>query len=272
MDAPAAYLNKLDRQRKIAERLALFSPSEVFQQAASALSRTDAPAYGRFMDQTRRYREILITYFRDKKIFESFKYFTREDPAKMLTADEIVRIRTGGRFNSLQEYDSWANEHNGDFSPLRKVDIPGTSPWSYSPLDQSDVPKFQFEPSTLAGDVKRSFGHIAGLAFGALLLFFLSFVSFSRYDAGIMITHIIMHELRHHILSLRLHLALILTVMLFGVGTAAYVKNQRASLEEYRSSRRKRPKTSEEKRKQPFGLRHVRSVFLPVAERQRVYR
>ncbi len=178
-----AYLNKLDRQRKIAERLALFSPSEVFQQAASALSRTDAPAYGRFMDQTRRYREILITYFRDKKIFESFKYFTREDPAKMLTADEIVRIRTGGRFNSLQEYDSWANEHNGDFSPLRKVDIPGTSPWSYSPLDQSDVPKFQFEPSTLAGDVKRSFGHIAGLAFGALLLFFLSFVSFSRYDA-----------------------------------------------------------------------------------------
>ncbi len=49
-----------------------------------------------------------------------------------------------------------------------------------------------------------------------------------------MITHIIMHELRHHILSLRLHLALILTVMLFGVGTAAYVKNQRASLEEYR--------------------------------------
>jgi ABC-type transport system involved in multi-copper enzyme maturation permease subunit len=178
------YLDKLDRQRKLADHLALLSPSEVFQQAASALCRTDVSSYSFFMDETRRYREQLINFFREKKIFESFAYFTHEDPAKFMTADEIVRIRTGGRFQTLREYTAWAEaQHTWSFAPLRKVDIPGTNPYQYASLDLSDVPQFHGKPPSLAGDVKRSLPGLAGLALGGLLLFFLSFVSFSRYDA-----------------------------------------------------------------------------------------
>jgi ABC-type transport system involved in multi-copper enzyme maturation permease subunit len=49
-----------------------------------------------------------------------------------------------------------------------------------------------------------------------------------------MIIHIIAYELRHNILSLRLHLALLLTFVLFGIGSAAFVANQRISNTEYR--------------------------------------
>lgn len=177
------YMEKLDRQRLLAERLALFSPTEIFQQAASALCRTDVPSYYRFMEETRQYREQMIRFFTDKKIFESYRYFTREDPAKFLTADEIVRIRTGGQFQNLQEYEAWGQTHNGSFTPLRKAEIPGTNPWSFSPLDQSDVPKFINATEPLAKDARRSLGNLAGLGFCGILLFFLSFVSFSRYDA-----------------------------------------------------------------------------------------
>jgi hypothetical protein len=178
-----AYLNKLDRQRKLAEHLALLSPSEVFQQAVSALCRTDVPSYYRFMDGTRRYREELIGYFRGKKRFESFQYFTRQDPASFMTADEIVKTRTGGRFQTLQEYGEWAKANNSDFTPLWKVEIPGTDNTAFNPLDLSDVPKFRWEPQSLESDVKRSLTDFAGLALGCIVLFYLAFVSFTRYDA-----------------------------------------------------------------------------------------
>jgi hypothetical protein len=177
------YLEKLDRQRKFAERLALLSPSELFQQTVSSLCRTDVSSYNRFMETTRRYREELIRYFVDKKIFSSFPYFTRQDPESFMTADEIIRTRTGGRFQTLQEYGEWAKTHNGDMSPLWKVEIPRTGNNAFNPLDLSNVPKFQEESPSLAGDVSRLFPNLTGLALVCILFFFLSFVSFSRYDA-----------------------------------------------------------------------------------------
>jgi hypothetical protein len=177
------YLGKLDRQRKIAERLALLSPSELFQQAASALCGTDVSSYDRYMESTRRYRDELIRFFEDKRIFSSFLYFTGQDPASFMTIDEIFRTRSGGRFQSLQEFGQWAQTHNGDNSPLFKVDIPEGNMTSFKPLDQSDVPKFHEDPLPLMGDVKRSLPNIAGLIIGCVVLFFMAFVSFTRYDA-----------------------------------------------------------------------------------------
>ena len=40
-----------------------------------------------------------------------------------------------------------------------------------------------------------------------------------------MLLNIIIREIRHSVLSLRLHISLILTLLIFGVGTAAFVKN-----------------------------------------------
>ncbi|MFC1528703.1 ABC transporter permease subunit [Candidatus Latescibacterota bacterium] len=113
-----AYLDKLDRQRKFAEKLALLSPSEMFRQVVSALCRTDVLAHYRFLERVSEYREEFIQFFRDEKIFSSFEYFTRQNPDTFMTADEIVRTRTGGRFQTNQEYRVWASANNGDFSPF----------------------------------------------------------------------------------------------------------------------------------------------------------
>ena len=60
-----------------------------------------------------------------------------------------------------------------------------------------------------------------------------------------MIANIIFNELRNNILSLRLHLALLLTTILFGFGAVSFVMNQKASHEEYRKYQ---TKTIEESR------------------------
>ncbi|MCE5251679.1 ABC transporter permease subunit [bacterium] len=177
-----AYLDKLDRQRLFAEWLSLLSPSEMFRQSVSAMCRTDVPAHYHFLDKAREYREELIQFFRDKDMFASYEYFTRQDPKTFMTADEIVRIRTGGEFKTLREYGEWAQLHNGDFKPLRKVDIPGTDLWKYEPLDLSGVPQFRWESSTFAYDVNNSLIRLALLLLGDVILFYLAFISFIRYD------------------------------------------------------------------------------------------
>lgn len=58
-----------------------------------------------------------------------------------------------------------------------------------------------------------------------------------------MIITILINELRHNILSLRLHLTLMLSVILFGIGTVAYVINQKTANEEYREYEAKNNET-----------------------------
>ena len=48
-----------------------------------------------------------------------------------------------------------------------------------------------------------------------------------------MLLYIVFREIRHSVLSLRLHISLILTLVIFGFGTAAFVKNYPAEREDY---------------------------------------
>ena len=99
-----------------------------------------------------------------------------------MSADEIVRTRTGGQFKTLAEYGEWARANNGSFAPLWKVPIPGTSHSDYDNLELSDLPEFHYHPAGIAADLKNSLDK-TGLMVGlGILLFFLSFVSFIRYD------------------------------------------------------------------------------------------
>ena len=160
----------------------LLSPTEMFRFAASALCRTDVLSQYRFMERTLNYREELIQFFEDNNTFASFEYFTRQDPETFMDPDEIIRTRTGGQFKTAGEYGEWARAHNGDFSPLWKVDIPGTNNRGYEPLDLSRVPEFVWEPVTVSGDVKKSLEKLGVLALAGIIVFYLSFVSFTRYD------------------------------------------------------------------------------------------
>jgi ABC-type transport system involved in multi-copper enzyme maturation permease subunit len=173
-----SYLDELDRQRKVAETIALISPSETFRLICGALSRTDVDSHYRFMDRVRRYREELIGYFEDKKIFSSYLYFTPQPPETFKAADEIVRIRTGGEFETLQAFGA----SGGGFKALRKVEIPESNPGSYPFLDVSDVPKFRWQTSHLIADMTGIIRQLGILVLDGVFLFCLSFISFIKCD------------------------------------------------------------------------------------------
>jgi len=177
-----SYLEELDRQRKFAERLSLLSPSEIFRLAASTLCGTDVSAHYSFLERTREYREEFIDFFKNKKIFESYQYFTRQPPENLMTLDEIIRVRSGGLVNNQQELSEWQRLNKDGFSVLFKVDIPGSHNEDYEPLDLSDMPKFNWQQGTIAGNLKKCLDKIGMLVSAGVLLFFLSFVSFVRYD------------------------------------------------------------------------------------------
>jgi len=176
------YLDKLDNQRKFAERLSLISPTEIFQLISSELCRTDVQSYYLFLDMTRRYREQLINYFQDNDIFSSYKYFTREEPEEFMTEDEMTTIMSGGKFKTWASFMSWAQEHNGDLSPLFKVTLEVKSYFEYPPLDLSDVPQFKWEPVLIIAELKKTLFKISAMILCGIVLFYLSFVSFTRYD------------------------------------------------------------------------------------------
>ncbi len=177
------FLDKQDRQRLLAERLSMISPSQVFRLLCSSLSRTDVESYKRFMDSTRRYREELIRFFRNGNLFESYKFITPLDPEQMMTADELIRYCTDGRMQSIAELGQWRRDHP-DVSRrgfLRK-EPPSPDPASLPLLDLSGVPPYKGVPGGVALSLRDSLVKLAILACVGVLLFYLAFIAFLRYD------------------------------------------------------------------------------------------
>jgi ABC-type transport system involved in multi-copper enzyme maturation permease subunit len=177
-----AYLEDLDGQRGLAERISLVSPSEVFRLVCASLCRTDVTSHYRFMDRVRRYREQFIDFYKDRRIFSSFMYFTPQPTETFLTADEIVRIRTGGEFKTFDELKKYFETHPVTFVPLRKVEIPGTIFEEYPYLDLLDVPVFQWRVSEILLDLKQVLMKVAAMVIVSIVLFYLTLLSFLRYD------------------------------------------------------------------------------------------
>jgi ABC-type transport system involved in multi-copper enzyme maturation permease subunit len=174
--------DKLEAQRKLANRLALLSPTDVFRQVSETLCRTDNDTRLLLFDESLvRYRDDFIGYLKEKNVFSSYEYFTRQPPETFMSYDEIVRVRSGGQFNSAAEYIQWRKD-GGDRSPLDKVPIPGSEITDYPPLELTDMPIFEFKSPSMLGGLRQSMGKIAGIIGVELVLFFLTFVCFVRYD------------------------------------------------------------------------------------------
>lgn len=176
------YLDSLDQQRNFADMISLISPSEVFRLISASLCCTDVASHCRFMDRTRRYRDEFIDFLRDRKIFSSFLYITPQPPESFMTADEIIRIRTGGECKNLKELNEWRNAHGGSWGIIWKVQIPGTHYNEYPFLNLSDVPVFRWQSQNLLAGLKQVFIKVAALILISIFLFYLSFLSFLRYD------------------------------------------------------------------------------------------
>jgi hypothetical protein len=151
------YLDELDWQRSVAETISLMSPSELFRFVCSAICRTNVESQYRFMNRVRVYREVFINYLKDKKIFSSFSYITPVLPETFKTNYEVKKLR------ELNKYKS-------------------PNPNDYPYLDISDVPVFQLQSDGILFDVRNALFKIITLLIISIILFWLSFVSFTKYD------------------------------------------------------------------------------------------
>ena len=180
-----AYLGSLGRQARSAERISMVSPAGVFRRVASALCTTDRRAHEADLDRSRECREAFVRYLQGKDIFSSFRWITPAPPEPFRTADELIRLRTGGRFNTLAEYEAWASGQKdfwARFEVLRKVEIPGEKPDDYPYLDISDMPRFPPRLRSLRMGLEGSVVGVGLLLVEAIFLFYLGFVAFIRYD------------------------------------------------------------------------------------------
>jgi hypothetical protein len=152
---------------------------------ASAICRTDLGSHEHQMDGARRYRETFVRWLQGKSIFTSFRWITPTDPASFLTEDQLIEKRTGGEFKTARDYDAWASQQK-DFRvrwlKLSQVKVLGDSPEDFPFLDLSDMPRFEDRPGSVLSGLEPSVIVAGLLVVEAVLLFYLGFVAFIRYD------------------------------------------------------------------------------------------
>jgi len=179
------YLASLSRQAAAAENLSLVSPAGIFRAVATAVCGTDRRAQEKRLDDIRLYREAIISWFKGKNIFEKYAYFTPTPPASFRTADELVALRTAGKFKTMAEYNAWSDKQT-DFRQqwlvLQAGKVPGDKPDDYPYLKIDDMPRFPVRripaEELLAGSAFR----LGLLLFECALLFLLAYTAFIRYD------------------------------------------------------------------------------------------
>lgn len=152
------YLDGLIRQQRLQQAIAWLSPSELFSQTTDALCHTDVDGFLTYMESVRNYRESVITFFKDKKLFESTTYFTAQPLDEFLTDEE------GAVWNEVAE--KKASRFNGEF------------PY----LDTSHLPHYVPQPVTLAGAIQEALGRLSVLLGLIVVLLIGTIVSFMKYD------------------------------------------------------------------------------------------
>jgi ABC-type transport system involved in multi-copper enzyme maturation permease subunit len=173
-----AYLDKIHLQQRLSRLISFLSPAEIFKESVSGMCATDYISHLNFLKQVAVYRETLITYYKENNLFDSYTYFNAINPDHYLTADEMIKTRTNGLCESLEEFKS---KFGGDYKYLVN-ELAGSNLWEWPLLDVSTLPSFKFKPSGILSDVRDSLFYFGLLLTMAVVLFFFSYLSFSRYD------------------------------------------------------------------------------------------
>jgi hypothetical protein len=115
------------------------------------------------LERIRDYRETFFRYYSDKKLFESFAYFTPE-PFETLYSQEDIDA-TGG----IDEF--WKLMREKGFS--REM---------FPYLNTDDVPRFELQPVTLATVLSGAMGRLTALLGLMVVFLFATIAVFMRYD------------------------------------------------------------------------------------------
>lgn len=159
------YYDELSKQEKVQRMLALVSPSELFQQLSSSLCYTDANSYQIFMDNVRRYRQEVVNYFVNAKLYETLKWFTPVAIENQANDEELAYYKT---------HNAW-DEYQKKYSKYWIAD-------SYPLLQLGDFPRFHYKPQitgTLLNNVLLRFALLFAIA---LILFICTATSFRNYQ------------------------------------------------------------------------------------------
>jgi ABC-type transport system involved in multi-copper enzyme maturation permease subunit len=180
-----AYVDSLARQARAAEKMALLSPAGIFRTVGSALCATDLAAHERKMDRSRQYREAFIRFLEAKDAFASFSWLTPTPPSEFRTEDELIELRTGGEFKTVQALEAWAatlKDRLDQWRKLGKVKVKNDGPQDFSFLDSSDMPRFEDRPLAVFSGLEAGAVDVGGLLVEAVLLFYVGFVAFIKFD------------------------------------------------------------------------------------------
>jgi hypothetical protein len=181
-----SYLDSLARQARTAETLSCVSPAGVFRTVASALCATDLASHESRMDRTRQYREAFIRYLQAKKVFASFSWITPAPPESFMpTEDALIERRSGGEFKTAQSFWLWVKLQKDQFAAfqkLAKVKIPGDGPEDFPYLNVADMPRFPDQSRGLFSGLENSILKAGLLLVEIVLLFYLGYVAFLRFD------------------------------------------------------------------------------------------
>jgi ABC-type transport system involved in multi-copper enzyme maturation permease subunit len=157
------YLQQVYRQEKTERYLACLSPAGILKQVAASLCRTGVDGEVHFMDQARQFQDVYYGYFVQNKLFSSYKYVTPQDESEFPeTWEEAFAL-----------YNKWKSEAK----PESTFDIS-----SFGYMDTQSFPRFIYVQPTLGDDLLEQLYLIAGILVACILLFWLSFMSFIKYD------------------------------------------------------------------------------------------
>jgi ABC-type transport system involved in multi-copper enzyme maturation permease subunit len=149
------YLESLVSQKKWTEWLSRLSPISAYENLMSALARSDLSNLEHFSRSAKDYRQQLVDYFQNKKIFSSVRFF---GTMKLEDVFEIKKNIEYGR--ALMRY--------ADRNP--------------EPLDLSDLPSFQDRQENVLVSLKRMLPDLLLLIGAGFLFFICAFMAILKYD------------------------------------------------------------------------------------------
>jgi ABC-type transport system involved in multi-copper enzyme maturation permease subunit len=149
------YVESLLRQTRLAKAIGRLSPACLYDNTMNALAGTDLTDYQSWTERVRTYREMVLTYIRNKTDdLRSPSYITQ------CTQAEQVAWAKGDKF--AEEASKVADKHT-------------------VALNLEDLPRFTYGVGIAQG-LQRAAADLIVLLLFNLLMFSLSFVAFLRYD------------------------------------------------------------------------------------------